>query len=100
GSGGTAGAAGGGGMAGSSGAAGAAGAAGSSGNAAEAFCTKYETVCTFGGTDRYADKADCIAKYNSYDAARQACVETHLGNAEKGDPSLHCPHATGQSPCN
>ncbi len=96
---GTGGMSGGGGMAGT-GTGGMAGAAGGTGDPAQIFCSEYETVCTFGGADRYTDMADCIAKFNSYDAARQACVTTHLGLAKTQSATTHCPHATGQAPCN
>ncbi|MGE0327765.1 MAG: hypothetical protein AB7K71_18735 [Polyangiaceae bacterium] len=75
------------------------GTGGTSASAAEAFCAEYETTCTFGGTDRYADNAACISAYEGYDAGRQACVEMHL-NLASNDATTHCPHATGQAPCN
>ncbi|MCA9627635.1 MAG: hypothetical protein KC766_08220 [Myxococcales bacterium] len=77
------------------------GGSGGAANAAEAFCAKYETVCTYGGADRYADETACISAYEGYDSMRQGCVEKHLQNAvDESNPTLHCPHATGQAPCN
>ena len=77
---------------------GAAGAGGGSSSAA--FCAAYETKCTFGPTGHYADLADCVDKYdNTFDAARQGCVEQHLGFAS-GPTDLHCTHAAGAAPCN
>lgn len=67
---------------------------------AAAFCAQYDQVCGFGGADRYADSDACVTAYDGYDSERQGCVETHLGFAEDmSDPTTHCPHATGQAPC-
>lgn len=106
GSGGSGGTAGSGGSAGSGGAGGAGGAAGEGGVGggggasaeAIAFCARYETTCTFGGVDRYADEAACLDAYDN--SGQSACYETHLGLAETMDPADHCPHATGIDLCN
>jgi hypothetical protein len=103
-SGGAGGAAGSGGSAGNGGAAGMGGAGGEGGmggvTGAAAFCGLYSEVCSFGGADRYESQQACVAAYDGYDAARQECVETHLGFAQSMmDPATHCPHATGQAPC-
>jgi hypothetical protein len=98
GTGGSAGETGGGGTGGSAGADGTGGVGGVMAPSA-LFCASYESTCGF-GVDRYADADDCISSYEGYPAARQTCVETHLGFAEGGDTGLHCPHATGEAPCN
>jgi hypothetical protein len=69
-------------------------------SAAAAFCTMYESVCGFGDTGRHADFDTCVAAYDGYDTGRQGCVETHLGLAESMGVAVHCPHATGEAPCN
>ncbi len=68
--------------------------------AAIAFCSQYETVCGF-GTGGFASAIACQDVYdNNFSAARQSCVETHLGYAESmQDPETHCPHASGLAPC-
>ena len=66
---------------------------------AAAFCGQYVEICGFGSADRYADREACIAAYDGYDAGRQACVETHLGLAQTMGAAIHCPHATGEAPC-
>jgi len=65
---------------------------------AERFCTAYEPVCGFGETDRYADGEDCRERFNAASAGARSCVEAHLDLASD-DPVTHCPHATGQGPC-
>jgi hypothetical protein len=66
---------------------------------AVAFCTDYGTICGFDGAG-HQSQDECEAAYNGYDAARQACVEMHLGLADSTmDTVLHCPHATGEAPC-
>lgn len=69
--------------------------------AAVDFCALYETRCGFDDqtATRYDDSAACITAYENYSPGRVSCVETHLGLAS-GDPTLHCPHATGMAPCN
>ena len=75
------------------------GGAGGASDPAAAFCTQYETTCGF-DSGGHSSAEECIAAYNSYDAERKACVETHVGFAEDtGDTELHCPHATGEAPC-
>ena len=90
-----------GGTAGSGGSAGSGGAGGASAQAI-AFCDRYEASCTYGG-DNYDDRADCLASFDGYDAARQQCVTDHLGLAEGSAPGdtrvLHCGHAAGLPPC-
>ncbi|MGB5697816.1 MAG: hypothetical protein WBM46_19350, partial [Polyangiales bacterium] len=54
---------------------------------------------------QFENRADCLAFYNTEDAARVACVEQHLGfamdaAAGSADRDLHCGHASGLSPCN
>ncbi len=90
------------GMGGSGGEAGMGGEGGMGGmTGAAAFCGLYSEVCGFGSADRYESQQACVAAYDGYDADRQACVETHLGFAQSMmDPATHCPHATGQAPCN
>ncbi len=103
-----------GGTAGSGGSAGAGGSGGSGGEAgmggqggsgggidpAVAFCTQYGEICTFTGTGHQSQN-ECETAYNGYDTARQECVTTHLGLAESTtDTATHCPHATGEAPCN
>ena len=101
GSGGSAGSGGAGGMGGGAGGAGGEGGMGGGGGASDeaiAFCAGYETTCTFGGVDRYADEAACLDAYDN--SGQSACYETHLGLAETGDADTHCPHATGIGLCN
>jgi len=87
------------GSAGSGGSGGSAGSGGSGASAAAiAFCDRYETTCTFGGANRYADEAACLDAYDT--SGQSACYETHLANAEAGDAATHCPHATGIGLCN
>lgn len=65
------------------------------------FCSDYEDICGFGGDGRWPDLQGCVDGYNGLSMARQSCVETHLGFAEAmNDPGTHCPHATGEAPCN
>ena len=69
------------------------------------FCEDYETACGFGGADRYQTQGFCEGAFDSFDEARQRCVEQHVGFAAAGDPGTHCLHAAGQadatgySPC-
>lgn len=101
GTGGSAGMGGSGGSAGMGGSGGEAGMGGSGGAsaAAMAFCQEYDTVCTFGGQDRYADEAACLTAYDT--SGQSACYETHLGFAvDMNDTTTHCPHATGIGLCN
>lgn len=65
----------------------------------EDFCSKYKTVCTFGGASRYSDEADCFAKYTAATAAGKTCRAGHLCNAAAASPAIHCPHATGLAVC-
>lgn len=72
------------------------------GGDAEAFCTGWGEACGFG--DGFADQDACVAAFNGFDTARQACVDEHLGLAEasaegSADRDMHCGHATGQAPC-
>jgi hypothetical protein len=64
------------------------------------FCAKYQTVCAFGGLDRYTDMADCTAKYGAA-TAKPGCRAYHLCSASQSAPNitLHCPYATGTGPC-
>jgi hypothetical protein len=66
---------------------------------AEIFCDEYETNCGFGGANRFADLAACLAAFDGFTESRKTCVEMHVGFAS-GDPTTHCPHAMGQAPCN
>ena len=69
--------------------------------AAATFCAQYQTTCGFGGTNRFADLSACVSMYGAFVANRQRCATEHLCNAgQAGQATLHCPHATGQSPCN
>jgi hypothetical protein len=68
-------------------------------DAAAAFCADYGEICGFDGAGHQSEQ-ECEAAYNGYDAARQTCVETHLGLADSSmDTATHCPHATGAAPC-
>jgi hypothetical protein len=96
GSGGAGGTAGAGGSAGAGGAGGMGGEGGAGGSPAAAFCDRYETICTFGGEDRYTDEAACLDAYEN--SGQSACYETHLELAES-DATTHCPHATGIGEC-
>ena len=85
------------GSAGSGGSGGSAGSGGSGASAAAiAFCNDYETICTFGGDDRWADEAACLTAFDT--SGESACYTTHLGLAA-GDAETHCPHATGIGEC-
>jgi len=78
------------------------GGAGSEASAeAMAFCTAYEAVpCTYGEAPmHYVNLADCTTKFDAYSADRKICVVMHAENAGE-DPTVHCPHAAGQAPCN
>jgi hypothetical protein len=69
--------------------------------AAGEFCSRYSTVCTFGGAMRYTDMADCIQKYGAA-AADPGCRAYHLCNAATATGAAiatHCGHATGLSVC-
>ena len=68
-------------------------------DAAATFCAQYESTCGFGDTGRHADMDACITAYGALSPARQSCVTTHVGLASSG-AALHCPHATGEAPCN
>ena len=80
----------------------AAGNAGSAGaSASQQFCDGFDTTCGYGTeSNYYADEADCKTKYEGYASGRQDCVEEHLANAAAGNKALHCPHASGEAPCN
>ena len=78
------------------------GGAGSEASAeAMAFCTAYEAVpCTYGEAPmHYVNPADCTTKFDAYSADRKICVVMHAENAGE-DPTVRCPHAAGQAPCN
>jgi len=66
---------------------------------AMAFCADYAATCGFGGAGRHPSAGACLTAFDSYDSARQDCVVNHRGLAAAGDPNEHCPHATGQRPC-
>ena len=89
-----------GGAAGSGGAGGGGGMGGAGGatDPAAQFCDDYNAICGF-DSGGHSSQMECEAAYNGYDSDRQACVEMHVGFAE-GDPTTHCPHATGEAPCN
>lgn len=70
------------------------------GSNAQSFCADYEDICGFGDPGYFADEAACLAGYDGFDGAQQACVEQHLGLADGGDLATHCPHAAGAPPCN
>ena len=68
-------------------------------DAAAAFCADYGEICGFDGAGHQSEQ-ECEAAYNGYDADRQDCVETHLALADSTmDTFTHCPHATGEAPC-
>lgn len=74
------------------------------GGDAEAFCTQYGDVCSFGGTG-FADMAACVTAFDGWAATRQACVVEHVGLADaaedgSADETMHCGHAAGAAPCN
>lgn len=87
-----------GGEAGMSGAGGGGGMGGAGGASPEAvtFCRDYQTICTFGGVDRYADEAACLTAFDT--SGQSACYTTHLGLAAT-NATTHCPHATGIGEC-
>lgn len=62
------------------------------------FCEDYEPVCGFGEADRFADADDCAARFNAAPIEKRRCVQAHLDLAAV-DPATHCPHASGQGPC-
>ena len=66
---------------------------------AMAFCLEYEGTCGFGGGNRYASAGACESAFDAFSAERQDCVTNHLGLAMALEPDEHCPHATGQHPC-
>jgi hypothetical protein len=83
------------------------GAGGGNGGDAQAFCTLFETTCTYeGGNMSFEDEADCLDAYSKFEgtiddqATQLGCVEYHLDNAAAGDADVHCPHAAGNGPCN
>ena len=59
-----------------------------------AFCTLYETTCTYGGMSRYGDEDTCLTEYDAADMGCQDCIDDHLMNAVTMDADTHCPHAT------
>jgi hypothetical protein len=73
------------------------GGAGGATDPAAQFCDDYNAICGF-DSGGHSSQMECEAAYNGYDSDRQACVETHVGLAE-GDTTTHCPHATGEPPC-
>lgn len=73
------------------------GSGGGSNANAEAFCADFDEFCGFG--EGYADEPACIAAFNGYAPARQACVIQHVAYAET-EPNPHCDHAAGAAPCN
>lgn len=71
-------------------------------NRAQAFCDRYDDLCTFDPLDanRFDDEPACLAAFNSFDAARQTCVEDELDAFENDANAMHCARATGTGPCN
>lgn len=67
--------------------------------AAASFCEDFEAICGFGTTGRFATETECRQTYDASSSAKQDCIEQHLGFASASDPETHCPHATGESPC-
>ncbi len=67
--------------------------------AAASFCEDFEAICGFGTTGRFADETECRQTYDASSSDKQDCIEQHLGFASASDPDTHCPHATGESPC-
>jgi hypothetical protein len=60
------------------------------------FCTAYETTCTYGAGNRYADEGTCLTEYDGAVEGCVDCIEDHLVNAMDGmgAANTHCPHAT------
>ena len=74
--------------------------AGGSGLATEAlaFCKKFEQTCGF-SSGTFDTAMDCIGDYtDKFTPARRECVQTHLDLAAN-DATTHCPHASGDAPC-
>ncbi len=61
--------------------------------AAEYFCTGYEAVCTYGETDRFTDRNECLRSYDSWPTAQQLCAGNALGDSDcdaATDPPTSC----------
>ncbi len=68
--------------------------------AAQAFCDRYETLCTYSADpNRFDDEATCLTAYESFDAAQQTCVEDQLDQLEVDSQLSHCRSAMGRNPC-
>jgi hypothetical protein len=60
------------------------------------FCMKYSTVCTFGGSMRFANMGACVTSYDAAATSAKTCRAGHLCNAAMaGGATVHCPHAMG-----
>lgn len=71
------------------------------------FCDYYETSCsTFlgGGQGKFANRAECAAKYAAYTATQKSCTTYHLcvAGTSAAMATAHCPHPAGggSDPCN
>ncbi|MBW2263234.1 MAG: hypothetical protein JRG91_14790 [Deltaproteobacteria bacterium] len=61
--------------------------------AAEYFCTGYAAVCTYGDTDRFVDRNECLRAYDSWPTAQQLCAGNALGDSDCAtatDPPTSC----------
>lgn len=77
------------------------------GVSASDFCDYYMTKCGFGAVmgrtaaQSFADKAACVARYNTYNATQMGCAAYHVCVAGMaGMAATHCPHpAQMGGPC-
>lgn len=71
-------------------------------DAAEEFCELFVATC-----GDWPNETACVDFYNAAPAgtegdnsgATQACYEFHLNRAIETEDTVHCEHASGESPC-
>ena len=74
--------------------------------AATDFCELYASLCGGQSFTGMLTPANCVATYESWATMTidgtdrvQSCASTHLCNAMRGSPEMHCTHAAGEGPC-
>jgi hypothetical protein len=60
---------------------------------AREFCDQYQTDCTYGPTNHFANDAACLAGFSTASSERQVYMVIHLDNANQNPASIHCTHA-------
>jgi hypothetical protein len=60
---------------------------------AREFCNQYQTDCTYGLTNHFANDAACLAGFSTASSERQVYMAIHLDKANQNPTSIHCTHA-------